>query len=974
MNNLTDFTLLRESNIVASGVLLSEYLHESTGARHLHFSSADQNNAFMVAFLTLPYDSSGVAHILEHTTLCGSESYPVRDPFFMMLRRSLNTYMNAFTGSDTTAYPFATQNRKDFDNLMRVYLDAVFFPELNILDFAQEGWRKELDNKDGTRLEYHGVVYNEMKGAMSSPVANLWQHLYTNLFPDTPYKHNSGGDPSEIPNLSHQDLLDFHSKHYNPSNAIFMTYGSFPCEEHQKRIKDLVLDRFHGKAQPIVSPLQPSFKTPTSAVTEYCVDSVEERSTHVVWAWVLGQTSTVSDCLEAHFLSSIFLEHSGSPVKKYLETTELANAPSELCGIDDSAKQLIFFCGVEGSEEHYADRLETGLFDVFLDLRENGIPQEEIVSIIDRLEMAQRDLGDGSYPYGLRLMGRILPAAVHRGEIREFLDLDQAIDRLRSEIKTDAIGYVRKLVDKLIINNSHRARVIMVPSSNKASRDDATERANLAAVLEGLTSEEKVSLVSEAENLRTRQCQIDDEELLPKVGLSDIPSYQPVVRPSRTLQTGKVAQERTCFKEYEVAANGIFRAKLALQLSDLTESEIRYLPIWSEYITEFGAGDQNYLGMQAKRSLSGDYSVYSSIRPDLKKASSYSGWTVVSGKGLARNKRGIIESMRSLVSETRFDEDDRLKDLIMQSRADAEQSITEKGHQLAILTAGRDLSAFGALCELWDGVSYIKFIKQLSTENSTEAGCTEIFRIFESIREKVLTGAREVALIGDATALSDLNHDMFSDDFDSDKCRSDFNPLDLDRVVCANENAWIISSAVNFCARVFPAAPLNSPDAPALTVLGRYLQDGFLHQHIREQGGAYGGGASYDSETATFRFYSYRDPRLSDTFHDFNRSIDWFLTDTNSRRLDESILGAIRTIDIPSSPAGAAEKSFNSDLFGHSDDIKRKFREGVLDVTKDSLLAVCEKYLLSRDSSLGVLASSVNQAALENDGFSVGRL
>ena len=974
LNNPTEFTLLQESSIAASGLCLGEYLHERTGARHIHFSSDDQNNAFMVAFLTLPYDSSGVAHILEHTTLCGSESYPVRDPFFMMLRRSLNTYMNAFTGSDTTAYPFATQNHKDFDNLMRVYLDAVFFPELNILDFAQEGWRKELDSKDGTRLEYHGVVYNEMKGAMSSPVANLWQYLYTNLFPDTPYKHNSGGDPIEIPNLSHQDLLQFHSKHYNPSNAIFMTFGNFPCEEHQKRIQDSVLDRFHGKKQPIVSPLQPSFKRPTSAVTEYCVDSIEERSTHVVWAWVLGQTSAVSDCLEAHFLSSIFLEHSGSPVKKYLETTKLANAPSDLCGIDDSAKQLIFFCGVEGSEKHYAETLETGLFDVFLNLKQDGIPQEEIISIIDRIEMAQRDMGDGSYPYGLRLMGRILPAAIHKGEIREFLDLDQAIDRLRSEVKTDAVGYVRKLVDKLILNNPHRARVVMVPSSDKASRDDATEQANLATMFESLSSEEKVSLVSAAENLRMRQCQIDDEELLPKVGLSDVPSHQPVIRPSRISQTGEVAQDGACFKEYEVAANGIFQAKLALQLSNLTESEIRYLPLWSEYITEFGAGDYDYLSMQAKRSVSGDFSVYSSIRPDPRKADLYSGWTLVSGKGLARNKQAIIESMQSLVSETRFDEEDRLKDLIMQSRADAEQSITEKGHQLAILTAGRDLSGFGALSELWDGVSYIKFIKQLSKANSTEMGCAEIFQIFESIRQKVLAGAREIALIGDSLVLSDLDHDMFSGDFVSDERRSDFSPLDLDRFVCADENAWIISSAVNFCARVFPAVSLDSPDAPALSVLSRYLQDGFLHQHIREQGGAYGGGASYDSETATFRFYSYRDPRLSDTFHDFNKSIDWFLGDTNSRRLEESILGAIRTIDVPSSPAGAAEKSFNSDLFGYSSEIKRKFREGVMDVTKGSLLAVCEKYLLCRESSLGVLASSGNQSVLERDGFLVGRL
>ncbi|NNL99676.1 MAG: hypothetical protein HKO62_02925 [Gammaproteobacteria bacterium] len=234
------------------GALNVDYLafrHTVTGARHLHIDADDANNGFMVAFPTLPQDSTGVAHILEHTTLCGSERFPVRDPFFMMLRRSLNSFMNAMTSSDYTAYPFATKNRKDYDNLLAVYLDAVFFPLLDELDFAQEGHRLELDGGDADApLVYKGVVFNEMKGAMSSPTTQLWFHLQNGLFPTTTYHYNSGGDPAHIPELTWEQLKRFHAAHYHPSNAVLMTYGNFPLLEHQAHFHDWALKRFSAQS------------------------------------------------------------------------------------------------------------------------------------------------------------------------------------------------------------------------------------------------------------------------------------------------------------------------------------------------------------------------------------------------------------------------------------------------------------------------------------------------------------------------------------------------------------------------------------------------------------------------------------------------------------------------------------------------------------------------------------------------------
>ncbi|MDZ4298455.1 MAG: insulinase family protein, partial [Moraxellaceae bacterium] len=243
------FESIRELHISALDTTLYEYRHKVTGARHLHLAAENSENVFLVAFKTMPEDSTGVAHILEHTVLCGSARYPVRDPFFLMLRRSLNTFMNAFTASDWTAYPFASQNTQDFDNLLGVYLDAVFFPHLHELDFAQEGIRIEAASKEpDAALVYKGVVYNEMKGAMSSPHTTLNERVNSYLYPTTTYHHNSGGDPAHIPDLTHQALKAFHQRHYHPGNAVFMTYGDESVISLQTRFEELALQHFDGPA------------------------------------------------------------------------------------------------------------------------------------------------------------------------------------------------------------------------------------------------------------------------------------------------------------------------------------------------------------------------------------------------------------------------------------------------------------------------------------------------------------------------------------------------------------------------------------------------------------------------------------------------------------------------------------------------------------------------------------------------------
>jgi len=324
------FEWIRSEKIDSLNLVVEEFRHKKTGAAHYHLNAEHDENVFLVALRTVPMDDTGVAHMLEHTALCGSRHYPVRDPFFMMIRRSLNSFMNAFTSSDWTAYPFASQNKKDFNNLLDVYLDAVFFSRLHELDFRQEGWRVEFEQADDpdTDLVYKGVVFNEMKGAMSSPTSVLWQEATKNLFPTTTYHYNSGGDPEHIPDLSYEQLKAFYETHYHPSNAVFMTFGNIPAVEHQARFDDKALQHFERLDKVIEVADEQRYSEPKNFEARYPLDKAEQGDrTHIVMAWLLGRSIDTMENLRSNLMTSVLLDNSASPLLNALETTDLGSAP-----------------------------------------------------------------------------------------------------------------------------------------------------------------------------------------------------------------------------------------------------------------------------------------------------------------------------------------------------------------------------------------------------------------------------------------------------------------------------------------------------------------------------------------------------------------------------------------------------------------------------------------------------------------------
>ncbi len=963
------FTLIRTQKIDALHVMVEEYEHTATGAKHLHFATNNSENVFLVGLKTVPLDNCGVAHILEHTALCGSEKYPVRDPFFMMIRRSLNTFMNAFTSSDWTAYPFASKNKKDFNNLLEVYLDAVFFSRLDEMDFLQEGHRVEFETPDDANsdLTYKGVVYNEMKGAMSSPVSQLWQTLTRHLYPTSTYHYNSGGDPEHITNLSYQSLKDFYAKHYHPSNAVFLTFGDIPAIEHQTSFHDFALSRFQKEDHGIHIPDEQRYCAPIRIQENYPIEEDEptEHKTHIVMAWLLGHGFDLEQNLEAHLLANVLFENSAAPLQRVLEESKLGHSPSPLCGLEDSNREMAFACGLEGSEPGTEEAMEAEIMAVLHEVAENGVEKERLDAVLHQLELSQREISGDGFPYGLQIILAALPPMIHGGDPVALLDLEPVLEKLREQVKDPE--YFKSLVKKLLIDNPHRVTLSLRPDAQYENVRTALTKKELEDKKASLSEEEKQRVIDQAELLKQRQLKKDDESILPKVGIPDVPLH--LLTPE-----GKPFSADDSITSYHQGTNGLVYEQIIIDMPELDDDLKALLPIYTSVVTELGLGEQSYLDIQNKQSaLTGGMGVYSSIKGSVDNVQNIKGIIVFSGKALARNHTFLTELLKDTINDARFDELERLKELVAQMRARREQSVTSNGHGLAMGVASSRMSPAAYLAYQLGGVQGIKSIKALDDSLSDDATLAKFALQLQKIHTKVCKSARQYLVVAEAEVADGVARHI-------KECHSGFKVRNTENFTLPEvretvKEAWLTSTQVNFCAKAYPTVAVGHVDAPALTVLGGFLRNGYLHRAIREQGGAYGGGAGQDSASAAFRFFSYRDPRLTETLDDFDASLEWLKkTKHDEEELEQAILGVVSQIDKPKSPAGEAKGDYHSLLSGRTKEQREHFRAQVLSVTLDDLQRVGEQYLKPELASVGVITQTSNKAKLEALGLSVHEL
>ncbi|MFP4695755.1 insulinase family protein [Thiohalospira sp.] len=965
------FESLGARPIEALQVTVETWRHRATGAIHYHIAADNPENVFLVGLRTMPQDSTGVAHILEHTVLCGSRNYPVRDPFFMMIRRSLNTFMNALTSSDWTAYPFASTNRKDFFNLLDVYLDAVFFANLDEMDFAQEGHRLEFEEPSDptTPLVRRGVVYNEMKGAMSSATAVLFQELTRYLFPTVTYHHNSGGDPEQIPQLTHEQLRAFYASHYHPSNAVFMTFGDLPAAEIQARIEERALSAFQRLDRRMEVPDETRYHAPLRVEEGYAVEGPDTaRKTHHVLGWLLGRSTDLAEQLRAQLLSGVLLDNSASPLRHALESSDLGTNPSPLLGVEDSNKEMAFVCGLEGSDPEHADAVERLVLETLEEVAREGVPAERVEAVLHQIEISQREIEGDGMPFGLQIILDGLSAAIHHGDPVGVWDLDAALAELRAEAADP--GFIPRLVRERLLDNPHRVRLTLRPEPEIGQRREAAERAHLDAIAATLDHDQRQHLVERAAELADRQNREDDPELLPKVGIEDIP--EAAEPPEFTTLAGTPAPASF----YGQGTNGLVYQQVVVALPELEPELLDLLPLYTDCLTEVGVGERDYRETQAwQDAVTGGIHAYSTVQGGVADVQTIAGHLVLGGKALARHADDLAGLLEETLNGARFDEHDWLRDIVAEQRARQERAVTGQGHVLAMRAASAGMAPPASLTHRLRGLEGLRRLKALDAamEEGPEA-VRDFAERLAALHERIRQAPRRFLLVGEPEHAEGLERALNSH-WPAGPVAEDFAGLTLPPVRETVQQLWVTQSQVSFCARAYPTVAKDHPDAAPLTALGVLLRNQFLHRAIREQGGAYGAGASQDVDNAAFRFFSYRDPRIQGTLNDFDAAVEWFLgRDHDWSAVEESILGVVSSLDKPRSPAGEARQDFHGRLYGRTPEVRQRFRDRVLAVRQADLERVAREYLAEGTASTAVVTGSFGAEAADELGLMVERL
>jgi Zn-dependent M16 (insulinase) family peptidase len=950
------FKFIENYSIEVLGVEVQYYEHQKTGAKHYHFACDDNNKTFMVALRTLPMSSNGVAHILEHLVLCGSSNFPVRDPFFLMLRRSLSNFMNAFTASDWTAYPFATQNDKDFDNLLKVYLDAVFFPNLDKLDFDQEGWRLHVDFPgEKAEVQYKGVVFNEMKGAMSSPTRQLWHHLCRHLFTETTYHFNSGGNPLDIPSLTHQELLDFHQCYYHPSNAVFFSYGNLEPSQLQQEIESLVLYSFEKKEDiPRLSD-DIRFNKPKNVTEYYPVEQKSENTTHIVVSWLLDDSLEIMPLLEANLLNLLLFDNASSPMQKLLENTPLGSSPSQINGLEDEMREMVFTIGLEGCDEKAAKQVEKLIMNELSRLMEEGIPASQVEACMHQLELAQRDVSGGGMPTGLNLLLSVILPSIHNAGIGQHLDIDSSLKELKE--KSQDTDFIKSLIAKLY-NNPHRVCLRMCPDETLQAKNLAAENQQLDDWKAKLDETQQKKIQRENRELDKRQIEPQNAEILPTISVDDIKAECDFANPTKQ---GKD------YTYYKTRCNGLVYVNGIMQLPALSPEQSQFLPLLNAMMSEVGVGERSYLEVQENISR---YTGGISLKPHLWQSLSKKQENnqdlhlrmAIGSMSLMDNCNELFSLMQNNLLSPRFDESHHIKELINQLSSSSFYSIASSGHILAMQMASSHFSPSAAIGVNWSGLSAIHQLlelrKSFSSDQNYEQFITEIESLYQTISSQWQT---QWLLVSDEQNQSPLLKSFEKQITKHQKQKNEkkasiISALKETPALSYNKTVWSIDSDVNYCASAYSAVPIEHSDAPIFSVLSNYLRNAYLHTAIREQGGAYGGGCNYDALSATFRFFSYRDPRLHETYEDFSNAIKKASKNTiRARDVQEAIFNAVSKVDAPSSPSDTVKQDFYASLRGIDKEFRERYKQNLLKVNADDMVRVIESYLLNKEPSLSVI-------------------
>ncbi len=903
----------------------------------MHIANDDPENLFCLSFQTLPNSSNGVAHILEHTVLCGSDKFPIKDPFFSMTRRSLNTYMNALTGQDFTCYPASSQVEKDFYNLLEVYLDAVFHPELKKMSFLQEGHRLEFAEPKNPKspLLFQGVVYNEMKGAMSSPESRLWKPILKQLMPDLPYAFNSGGEPKEIPDLTYEELKNFHQTFYHPSRCLFFFYGNLPLSKHLDFLLDKALHNVEKAAPLAPLPRQKRFSSPISITESYPIEPSEslEKKTWIVFSWLTVPLVHQEEVLALSLLDSVLMDTDASPLKIALLKSGLCTSVESSVDVEMSEVPLSIIC--KGCNPENAPKLKKIIFDT---LKNCTLSSEEIEASLHQLEFERTEIGAEGVPFGLTLFFRAGLIKQHGSESENALLIHTLFRDLRAHLQNPE--FLPNLIRKYLLENPHFVELTFTPDPTLAEKERFEEEERLAKLRPHVNEKE---LIAQAEQLAHYQEAVETQSLecLPKLTLRDVPSH------TRDFPLEESKIDSLEIFHHDCFTNQILYVDLVYDIPFIPEKDLALVSLYSRFMTELGCGDRNYEeNLAYQQAYTGGVNAslalhISQNNPDV----SHPAFSL-RGKCLARNSEKLLSLFADLATSTKCDDPSRIQELILQSATNLQNRLIKSAMTYAIQTSLSGLSSASFVYDQWNGLSYYKQVLEWAKKGDLLS--KELSRIQEMILAR---GTPHLVLSCEKEQFMDLKAKNFFG-FASKLPKRTINPWkDSYALPKVKSQARFIASPVAFTSRGLRTVAYKDPRSPLLLIATELLENCSLHKEVREKGGAYGSGASYAPHTGNFNFYAFRDPHLSKTIAAFQKSLEKIGGGKfTEKELEEAKFGVIQAIDAPVPPGNRAMTAYAWKRAGRTYQDRQLFRKQVLDATKEEIAKAVQECVASKDS------------------------
>jgi Zn-dependent M16 (insulinase) family peptidase len=955
---LSGFKVLRVETIPAVRLTAYEMEHQKTGAKVLHLHAFDRENLYAIGFRTPPADSTGLPHILEHSVLAGSEKYPLKDTFKELMRSTMQTFINAFTYPDKTLYPVASQIKADFFNLARVYTDLVLHPRMLKETFLQEGHHLEFSTPGDIEsdLIISGIVYNEMKGAYSSPDSLMYKDIQEKLYPDTVYALDSGGDPEVIPTLTYEQFLDFHRKYYSPTNARFFIYGDISTAEHLEFLAEM-LDGFDRVDVDSSIKSQPLFTKPRLTSGTYPVEKDEplSRKTMVNIAWMLAENKDFETALMLEIISGLLVGSAASPLRQALIDSGLGEDMSPVSGIESDIKQLMFCAGLRNVESADVQKIEKLILGTLQKIVAEGFDKELIEGILHQVEFHGKEISRGSYPYGITLMGSVFQTWLYDGDPFIGLDFSRAIEKIR-KLWTDDPQVFQKMTQTWLVDNQHRLLAVMEPDPGFSEKSEAKFKEKMAALKAGFTKEQLRQIDEQATQLKAFQSETDSSEAaatLPTLRMDDVP------RQVETIPTQHKTLASVAALEQDLFTNGIAYVDLAFDIAHVPEDLQLYLPLLGKIMSGMGAAGFSYDDMAKRIALNmGGFGYDLSAGFSVDATDTWQKM-IFSFKALYRTFPEAINIVCDMICLGDLDQEARMRDLIAERKNNLQSSIVPSGHVFAKRAAGAALTLPAYRDEQWHGRTQLRFVQQQSgdCDKSRKNLCEKLEQLKKIIFSKNnLTVNITAEADGLKLACEHINRLL-------EKLPAGHRTDRPDEPSLVPVYAGVaVPTQVSYVACAMKAPAYNDPSSALLMLASRELSNSYLYKYIRVQGGAYGGMSSFDATLGIFAFLSYRDPHINETLNVFQEAQKFYSeNDMSADDMAKAIISTLSALDKPLDPSGRGYVALIRHFAGATDLMRQSFRDQIFAATPRKVRDTLANYFKKAAGSKAVAVYSAQE-------------